>query len=147
MYLINRTLGKLSTGIGQFELFLELCNFVFELVLFFGVLKSRKCSIVSLPYFDCNGLGVLDFCLELADLGLQITALGLKLLGTFDDTLEVALNHLESVEYLKKRNFNLQLAVDVLILVVGSGGNRICLLQLGLHRLQGLLGGEGARLT
>ena len=49
------------------------------------------------PYLDSNCLSVLDLALELADLGLQITALGLELLSTLDDTLEVALDHLEGL--------------------------------------------------
>ena len=71
-------------------------DFVLEFVLFVGVLVIVLDSVlvVEIDYLDRDGFSVLHFRLQLANLSLQITALGLELIGTLNDTFKITLDDL-----------------------------------------------------
>ena len=95
-HLVNGALCEFGTGVREFKLLLQVGDFVLEFVLFVGVLVIVLDSVlvVEIDYLDRDGFSVLHFRLQLADLSLQITALGLELIGTLNDTFKITLDDL-----------------------------------------------------
>ena len=95
-HLVNGALSEFGTGVREFKLLLQVSDFVLEFVLFVGVLVIGLDSVlvVEIDHLDRDGFSVLHFRLQLADLSLQITALGLELIGTLNDTFKITLDDL-----------------------------------------------------